>query len=270
MSRFRAPDRANSTALQAIEEANTKRRHAAFSSLPRTEISQVHGLETPKHRSPSRSERAQGCGDVQRTALNNADWTLGTALGLMSYWISLFQEDNPRRARWFFNDDLRSFLGTGIMGFCGIPWVLVCVVASLDGGLRLADLLVETDPGGFVWTDAGRRTQRIAQHAGYRHRRRLSLLVRTRRSTPSTNASGQGGHVHGERTRIPIPISVHGDGGARSHPPACAVRSSSSPAIPSNSPMSIPTSRTSSSIPMLALCFHLPADVIDNLNFTLK
>ncbi|KAJ7113825.1 hypothetical protein C8R44DRAFT_228900 [Mycena epipterygia] len=120
MSRSRAPNRASSAALQAVEEGNTVYLRDLTSNG-----AEVHRNET--------------------TALNNADWTLGTALALMSYWVSLFQEDNPGHAQWFSDDDLRSFLGTAIVGFCGILWFLVCVTASFDGGLRLADLLVETD-----------------------------------------------------------------------------------------------------------------------------
>ncbi|KAJ7743061.1 hypothetical protein B0H14DRAFT_2987831 [Mycena olivaceomarginata] len=154
MSRSRpAATRADSTALQAVEEGEAlELRDLASNAVPAHQNNNT--LNSARSRAPRAVKftawriintgillglgvpKAVATYKGQNTAVNNLDWALGVAWALISSWVGFVEQDSPESAPWFFKYDLRLVLGTGLVGFCGILWLLFCVTATVEAGLR--------------------------------------------------------------------------------------------------------------------------------------
>ncbi|KAJ7912642.1 hypothetical protein B0H13DRAFT_2006511 [Mycena leptocephala] len=159
---FRSTARADSTALNAVEEADTPDRRGLAS-----DAAQAHQNDDTPHSPRPRGSRAVkitawriintgfllGLGvpkavatyNAPATVVNGLDWALGVVWALISYWIGFVEQDSPESAPWLFERDLRLVLGNGIAGLCGIIWLAFCVAVSFAAGQIVASLLFEDD-----------------------------------------------------------------------------------------------------------------------------
>ncbi|KAJ7453223.1 hypothetical protein FB451DRAFT_1520450 [Mycena latifolia] len=61
----------------------------------------------------------------QTSAPNNLEWTIGVVWALISYWVSLVEQETPEVASWFFTAD---FSGVVRLGFAGFFVALVVAI----------------------------------------------------------------------------------------------------------------------------------------------
>ncbi|KAJ7453214.1 hypothetical protein FB451DRAFT_1282032 [Mycena latifolia] len=53
----------------------------------------------------------------QTSAPNNLDWTIGVVWALISYWVSIMEQETPEVAPWFFTTDFSGVVRLGFTGF---------------------------------------------------------------------------------------------------------------------------------------------------------
>ncbi|KAJ7631506.1 hypothetical protein B0H17DRAFT_539158 [Mycena rosella] len=61
----------------------------------------------------------------ETSAPNNLDWTIGVVWALISYWVSLVEQEAPTVAPWFFTADLSRVVRVGFTGLCSIVGVAI-------------------------------------------------------------------------------------------------------------------------------------------------
>ncbi|KAJ7890943.1 hypothetical protein B0H14DRAFT_1086752 [Mycena olivaceomarginata] len=133
MSRSRpVTPRADSTTRQDVEEADTELHDMPFlrniNTAPRAvkftawRIINIGvllvGLGVPK---------AVATYNGENTVVTNLDWALGVAWALIAYGLGLVEQDCPESAAWLFAYDLRTVLGIGVTGLCGVIWAVFCI-----------------------------------------------------------------------------------------------------------------------------------------------
>ncbi|KAJ7465893.1 hypothetical protein FB451DRAFT_1369734 [Mycena latifolia] len=69
----------------------------------------------------------------QTNAPNNLDWTIGVVWALISYWVSLVEQETPEVAPWFFTTDFSGVLRLGFTGF--LVMLVVAAFWSIIYGL---------------------------------------------------------------------------------------------------------------------------------------
>ncbi|KAJ7453231.1 hypothetical protein FB451DRAFT_1565769 [Mycena latifolia] len=72
----------------------------------------------------------------QTTAPNNLDWTTGVLWALISYWVSVVEQEAPELAPWFFTTDLSRFVRLGFFGFF-VALVIVIFWSAIYGLMAL-------------------------------------------------------------------------------------------------------------------------------------
>ncbi|KAJ7465912.1 hypothetical protein FB451DRAFT_1402326 [Mycena latifolia] len=91
----------------------------------------------------------------QTSVPNNLDWTLGVVWALISYWVSIIEQETPEVAPWFFTADFSRLVRLGFAGFCvtliiGAFWAVVYGLMALTFGRLIHPPILHGLSVGFV------------------------------------------------------------------------------------------------------------------------